>query len=182
MSFVGNGVRMLVERCLVAAAGEAVAEAQRDRALTLLVDHYGAHLLDSTRLYDGVADVLRRLRSAGVVLSVATNKHEAMARAILHGLGVGDLFAAILGGDSMPLHKPDPGIVFELVRRSGLASRDSLFIGDSTVDVATARAAGIPVCAVTWGFTRVDVLREAAPEYLIDRPDALLGLVGAQTL
>lgn len=181
IGFVGDGVRKLVERCLTEATGDVVPEARIARGLALLVEHYAAHLLDSTRLYDGVAEVLPELRARGALLSVATNKHEAMARTILLGLGVADVFASIMGGDSLPTHKPDPGIVYELARRTGLAVRETVLVGDSLVDVATARASGVHACAVTWGFARPHVLRAAAPDFLMDRPGELLGLAGGPT-
>lgn len=163
---------MLVERSLVASGGDA-ARALLGRALPCWLDYYAGHLLDTTRLHDGIEPALLRLRAAGVVLSVATNKPEAMARAILAGLGIAQLFVEVLGGDSVPVHKPDPAIVHALARRAGIPAGDTLLVGDSPVDVATARAAGIAVCAVTWGLTTEAVLRGAAPDALITRPDEL---------
>jgi phosphoglycolate phosphatase len=169
-------MRNLVARCLVASLGREVADSEVERALGLLIEHYRAHLLDSTTLYDGVAEALRELHAHGAVLTMATNKHEAMARAILCGLGAEELFVEILGGDSLPVRKPDPGVVFELGRRTGIPAPDTLFVGDSTVDVATARAAGVAVCVVAWGFTPADALVDAAPDYLITQPRELLGI------
>jgi phosphoglycolate phosphatase len=173
VGFVGNGVSKLVERCLVAAGGDA-AGARLDQALARFVAYYGEHLLDRTRLYSGIVEAIADLRARGVLLTVATNKHEAMARAILSGLGIAGEFSAVLGGDSVPIHKPDPTIVHELVRRTGVTAAATMLIGDSLVDVATARAARIAVCAVTWGLTAPDTLRDAAPDYIVDRPDQLL--------
>jgi HAD superfamily hydrolase (TIGR01509 family) len=123
-----------------------------------------------------MADAIHALRDRGIVLTVATNKHEAMARAILTGLGVAEAFSAVLGGDSVRVHKPDPMIVHELVRRTGIAAAETLLIGDSLVDVAAARAAGIAVCVVTWGLTAPDTLRDGAPDHVVDRPHELLSL------
>lgn len=148
-----------------------------DRALARWLDYYRAHLLDTTRLHAGVEDAVRRLVARDVVLSVATNKPEAMARAILAGLGIGDSFVDVLGGDSVPVHKPDPAIVHALERRTAIAREATMLVGDSLVDVATARAAGIAACAVTWGLTPADVLRDAAPDLVIERPDELLAVV-----
>ena len=175
VGFVGNGVRKLVERSIVAAGGPQTLPLL-DRALATFLDHYREHLLDTTVLYPGVAKTVRALSEHGVVLSVATNKPEAMARAIVDGLGIADAFCEVLGGDSVPAHKPDPAIVHALARRAGIAARDTLLVGDSPVDVATARAAGVAVCAVTWGLTAAGALRAAAPDRLIDRPEELLQL------
>ena len=173
---MGNGARKLVERSL-AASGGAQAEALLDRALPGFLARYGAHLLDTTVLYPGVADTLRELRARRVVLTIATNKPEVLARAILEGLHIADAFVAVLGGDSVPVHKPDPAIVHALLRRTGIAARETLLVGDSLVDVATARASGIAVCAVTWGLTDAGILRGAAPDHVVDRPDELLRVV-----
>lgn len=175
--FVGNGVRRLVARSL-AASGGVEAVALLDRALAGFLAYYRAHLLDTTLLHGGIAETIDELRAREVVLSVATNKPEALARTILDGLGIGDAFVAVLGGDSVPVHKPDPEIVHALQRRSAIPPDHTLLVGDSLVDVETARAAGIAVCAVTWGLTGAEVLRGAAPDHVIERPEELLRLVG----
>ena len=162
-----------MERSLVASSGNESVR-QLDQALAAFLEHYAAHLLDRTVLHDGVEALLRALAADGVVQSVATNKPEAMARAILHGLGVAQVFVDVVGGDSVPNHKPDPAMLHALAARTGMGPRDTLLVGDSPVDVATARAAGVAVCAVTWGLTPTAVLRDAVPDYLIDRPDELL--------
>lgn len=120
---------------------------------------------------------MRALAARDVVLSVATNKPEAMARAILGGLGVADAFVEVLGGDSVPVHKPDPAIVHALQRRTGVGPEETILVGDSLVDVATARTARIAVCAVTWGLTPAGILREASPDFVIERPEELLAVV-----
>lgn len=162
---------------MVASGGDAAARLL-DGALSRWLEHYRAHLLDTTRLHDGVEEAIRRLVARDVVLSVATNKPEAMARAILAGLGVDEVFVDVLGGDSVPVHKPDPEIVHVLARRTGISRTATILVGDSLVDVATARAAGIAVCAVTWGLTPAEVLCDASPDLVISRPAELLAAVG----
>ena len=100
------------------------------------------------------------------MLSVATNKPEAMARAILAGLGVDEVFVDVLGGDSVPVHKPDPEIVHVLARRTGISRTATILVGDSLV------------CAVTWGLTPAEVLCDASPDLVISRPAELLAAVG----
>jgi len=168
-------VRRLVEQSILAARGPADA-ATTDRALDIFLDYYGAHLLDATVLYPGVAEAVRSLRASGCVLSIATNKPEGFARTIVHGLGLGGTFCAILGGDSLPTRKPDPAVVRALATRTGVAADETLLIGDSTVDVATARAAQIAVCAVTWGLGAESALRAAQPDFCIEHPAELLDL------
>ena len=176
IGFVGNGVRRLVERSLDAAGGTSDA-VEVDRALGIFLDRYGGHLLDSTVAYAGIGDMLARLATAGRVLSIATNKPAGFAATILHGLGLSGAFATVLGGDSLQAHKPDPAVVHELARRTGVALGDTLLVGDSLVDVAAARAAGVAVCAVTWGLTPAGRLRAASPDFVIDAPGELPDLV-----
>jgi phosphoglycolate phosphatase len=121
--------------------------------------------------------VLERLRQAGVRLSVSTNKPRALSTAILEGLGLAGHFVAVVGGDSLPTRKPDPASVRVLADRVGVALAETLLVGDSTVDVATARSAGVPVCVVTWGLTRRAALEAASPDYVVDRPEEILPLV-----
>jgi phosphoglycolate phosphatase len=176
VGFVGNGVRRLVARSVEAAGGPSD-ERSVDHAVALFLERYGDHLLDTTVPYRGVLDAVGRLRAAGAVLSIATNKPEAMARRLAAALGFADDFFAVLGGDSMPSHKPDPAIVDALVERARIAKERTVLVGDSPVDVATARAAGIAVCAVTWGLTPADVLLATKPDHVVETPDQLLRLV-----
>jgi len=143
----------------------------------MFLEHYGAHLLDSTVPYPGVLRTVERLRAAGVCLSIATNKPEAMAVTIGRGLGFAQHFTGVLGGDSLPTHKPDPAIVLALVERAGVPLAQTLLVGDSPVDVATARAAGVAVCAVTWGLTPPAVLLATNPDFAVSQPEQLLGLL-----
>jgi len=175
VGFVGDGARRLIERA-VAAAGGATDQASIDRALGEFLDHYCEHLLDATALYPGIADTVAALVATGRTLSVATNKPEGLARQILDGLGVGEAFRDVIGGDSLPTRKPDPAGVLELVRRSGIAVDRTLLVGDSPVDIATARAAGIAVCTVSWGFGASDALRDAEPDFAVVRAQEILAL------
>jgi phosphoglycolate phosphatase len=177
IGFIGHGVRRLVSRAIAAAGGPGDEDALVDRALALFLACYDGHLLDTTVLYPGVLETIARLRAAGIVLAIATNKPRAMALAIADGLGFAADFARVLGGDSQPRHKPDPAIVDALVAASRIARVETLLVGDSVVDVATARAAGVAVCGVTWGLTPAAVLREAQPDYCIGAPAELLDVV-----
>ena len=102
--YIGQGARVLVQRALGPAH-----EGRLDEGLEVFLTYYGTHLLDHTVAYDGIPETLAALADAGVVLSVLTNKPAAMSRAILDGLRLLSHFAAVVGGDSLPLRKPDPG-------------------------------------------------------------------------
>jgi phosphoglycolate phosphatase len=157
--FVGEGARVLLARA-VAPHDHLV-----EPALAAWRPHYEAHCLDRTRAYPGIPALLAGARR---VLAVHTNKPGPLARKILDGLGLLSRFSAVLGGDEAP-RKPDPTGVRELMARAGSAPHETVFIGDSRVDVRTARAAGVALVAVTWGFgTRAELAAEGATA-LVDR-------------
>src|SRR5690606_26644588 len=149
--FIGEGARRLVERAL-RAAGASSDRATVDEALALFLEIYGAHLLDTTVAYPGIEALLERLRAADVRLSVLTNKPRGFAARILDGLGLASRFGAVLGGDSLPTRKPDPAGLRRLIDDAGVPVEETLVVGDSLVDVETARNAKVAVCAVSWGL------------------------------
>src|SRR5262249_10535208 len=136
-AFVGDGVRALLERAL----GGADAKEVVDRAMAAFLQHYGAHLLDSTALYPGIRELLDALRHRGVTLSVLSNKPEDLVRRIVDGLGIASCFLAVLGGDSLPTRKPDPAGVHHLLAAAGVTPSQGLLVGDSPIDRDTAAAA-----------------------------------------
>jgi phosphoglycolate phosphatase len=140
--FVGEGARVLLERAVSPHLY------LLEPALAAWRPHYEAHCLDRTRPYPGLEALLAASPRA---LAVHTNKPGAMARKILAGLGLLARFAAVTGGDEAP-RKPDPAGVREIMARVGASPADTVFVGDSRVDVATARAAAIAFVGVTWGF------------------------------
>jgi phosphoglycolate phosphatase len=166
-SYVGNGAPVLIRRAL----GPAASEAEVERALEYFLIWYGDHKLDNTRLYPGVRDALGRLKAAGIPLAVLTNKPVRVSLAIVEGLGVGECFFRVYGGNSFPEKKPNPIGVDTLMAESGAERARTLVVGDSGVDVRTARNAGVPVYGVTYGF---------APEsFETDPPDRRFDSMGA---
>lgn len=171
LSYVGEGARLLVERCLRHAGLDLPA----DGVLPVYLECYGERLLDTTRLYPGVAGALDAL--AGTTLAVLTNKPGDMSRTILEGLGVASRFARIWGAGDVPSRKPDPEGLLRLMSDLGAVAADTWMAGDSATDVDAARAAGVRVAGVTWGF-HPGALRAAGPDVLIDDPRALSSLAG----
>lgn len=168
--YVGEGVARLMERALPPGM-----ESRLEEAVQIFRERYAANLLESTRPYPGVPSLLEALRERGARLGLATNKPEAFSRTILDGLGLTPHFHAILGGDSLPERKPHPMCVDVLRRRAGAPPRErTLFVGDSRVDVLTARNAGVPVCAVTYGLEDPEVLAAHAPDFTAASPAAIL--------
>jgi phosphoglycolate phosphatase len=169
LSFVGEGARLLVERCLAHVGSTLPAE----EVLPVYLGCYKARLLDSTRLYPGVAEALDAL--AGPALAVLTNKPGDLSRAILEGLGVGGRFARVWGAGDVAGRKPDPAGLLGLMADLGAAASSTWMVGDSATDVAAARAAGVRAAGVTWGF-QPEALRAAGPDRLVDDPRQLVEL------
>jgi len=150
--YVGDGARALVERALGPTRRELWNE-----GVERFLAYYDEHLLDRSCLYPGMMELLAALGAAGVSISVLTNKPEGFSRRILAGLGVAGAFIDVVGGDTLPVRKPDPRGVTHLLARAGVSPARALVVGDSSVDVATARAARVPFCGVAWGFDPGDL-------------------------
>ena len=161
-SYIGDGASMLVRRALGDAEGEAGDEAHVSHALQRFLDHYREHKLDHTRLYPGVLDALTSVRDSrpGCLMAVLTNKPVAPSHDICMGLGISAFFFRIYGGNSFHTKKPDPLGLQTLMREAALElgiSDDSMpertvMIGDSAVDVLTARSGGAYAIGCSFGF------------------------------
>ena len=173
-AMVGDGAAKLVERGF-ADTGDPVDPA----ALPALVDrflvHYAAGRHAMTTAFPGVGQTLAALRARGCRLGVCTNKPYRPTVEILDILGLAGYFTGVTGGDSLPVRKPDPGHLLGTLDLMGGRPDQALMIGDSANDVAVARAAGVPVVIVTYGYTRVPA-RELRADALIDRFDELLAV------
>lgn len=168
---VGDGARVLVERSL-GPGNRALVE----RGLGIFMEYYGRHLLDATRPYPGIPEALAALVACGVALSVLTNKPAAMTQAIVDGLGLAPRFVAIVGGDSLGVRKPDPAGLAHLRKLTGTPRERMLLVGDSAIDVRTARAGDVAFCGVAWGLAP-DGLRAAGAERILTHPAELVGVV-----
>jgi phosphoglycolate phosphatase len=170
-SYVGNGAPMLVRRALPQASEEDVT-----RGLRFFLDYYRDHMLDSTTLYPGVREALDELHSADVPLAVLTNKPVRFSVHMLEGLGLDTHFFRVYGGNSFSEKKPHPLGLEILLRESGAHRSRSIMVGDSAVDVLTARNAGVRACGVSWGF-QPETFTAAPPDFMIDDLRELLALV-----
>lgn len=146
-TMVGDGVARLVGRAF-AARGQTADAA----AIAAYAADYGAHYAVASRLYPGVPDTLAALEAGGWRLAVCTNKPEVPARALLAALGIGGRFAAIGGGDSFPVRKPDPAHLLATLAAAGGDPGAAVMAGDHANDLAAARAAGLPGIFAAWGY------------------------------
>jgi len=165
--YIGHGAPQLVGRAL----GNAATEEERERALKFFLAHYEEHKLDSTCAYSGVREALERL--AAFPMAILTNKPARVSVRILEGLGLGKYFGAVYGGNSFETKKPDPLGARTILREFGAAPAEALLIGDSEVDVQTARNAGTFAAAVNYGFGTHNRAAHPADIYL----DCLTDLV-----
>ena len=160
--YVGSGAPVLVQRALPNAGQE-----DWSRGLKYFLEYYREHMLDATRLYPGVREALDQLHCAGRPLAVLTNKPIRFTLQMLEGLGIDLHFFRVYGGNSFPEKKPHPMGLDALIAESGAARDRTVMVGDSAVDVQTARNAGVLACGVRWGF-QPEAFAAWPPDFLID--------------
>ncbi len=175
-SYVGNGAAVLVRRALGPDASEALVQ----EALLYFLKFYRVHALEHTQLYPGVRETLEELSKSGHHLAVLTNKPVRISFDIVGALGLQSHFLRVYGGDSFTNKKPDPIGINTLIGEANGSSNATLMVGDSGVDVQTARNAGVPSCGVAWGF-QPEAFRLDPPDLLIHEPHELLAIAGDRT-
>jgi phosphoglycolate phosphatase len=163
-SYVGNGVPVLIQRAM----GPEATQDEVRAALEYFLDYYRHHAVDCTELYPGVRESLERLHEASVPMGVLTNKPARISQSIMEHFGLGSMMLAIYGGNSFEHKKPHRVGIDKLCSDAGVPHRDTWMVGDSYVDVQTARNAGVAACGVTYGF-QPDSFREFPPDVLVDR-------------
>lgn len=163
-AFVGQGAAVLLARAMAGGSAAELAEARQ-----VFFAHYRDHCLDTTRLFPGWDAVL----AAGLTLVCATNKPERFARIILDGLGLTPRFSLVVGGDTLAVKKPDPGVAAHIAAGIGLAPAGFIMIGDGLPDAELARNAGFPFWAAGWGYVRPGELEPYAAAWLA-RPEDIL--------
>jgi phosphoglycolate phosphatase len=162
-SYVGNGAPVLMRRAL----GPEASEADVTRALEFFLKYYRAHMLDNTRLYPGVREALDELLQGGAKMAVLTNKPVRFSRSLVEGLGLAGHFFQVYGGNSFDQKKPHPIGIETLRNESGAARESTVMVGDSAVDVRTARNAGVVACGVLYGF-QPETFASEPPDLLVN--------------
>ena len=168
---VGAGGRALIERGLahhgIAPASRDIDALQRD-----FITHYGRVMPADSRPYPGLIAALDRFEAAGWHFAVCTNKTEALSRQLLAALGLTPRLKAICGGDTFPVRKPEAAHLLGTIERAGGAADRAVMVGDSRADIEAARNAGVPVVAVSFGYTDIPVT-QLGPDTVIDHFDQL---------
>ena len=169
---VGNGVRVLIERAL----GDRAAPELTDRLLQEFIGIYDRDCLNLSRPYDGMPEAAAAMKEQGVRLAVITNKPDPQAKKIITHF-YGDLFDGIYGLSEGRKAKPDPALTLAALANLGVPAREAVFVGDSNVDIRTAKAAGLRSVGVLWGFRSRRELEEAGADVLVSHPQELVELV-----
>jgi phosphoglycolate phosphatase len=175
--WIGHGAKHMVERAIGPAA-QRLTQAERDALLERYFDYYGRHIAVASRPFEGAVAALERFRGAGARLAVCTNKMELMSKALLDALDLSRFFVAVAGRDTLQAAKPHPEHLLGTIRMAGGDAARAVMIGDSAIDVATAKAAGVPVVGVSFGYTDTPV-RELKPDAVIDHYRELEAAVAA---
>ena len=164
-NLVGGGARSMIQRSL-AAEGRKLDAAQVERLVEDFIEHYAAHIADRSRPFPGLEAALDELAAGGCRFAVCTNKLEWLAVRLLDALALSKRFVAICGADTFGLQKPNPDLLRRTIARAAGEPGQAVMVGDSLSDVATARAAGVPVVAVDYGYTETAV-SEMGPDRVI---------------
>lgn len=149
---VGFGSRVMIERAF-ALRKRHLAPDQLDALQAIFLEHYTANVPGHSRPFPGAVETIERFLAAGYTAAVCTNKLEGMSLSLLEALGLVGHFRAICGGDTFPMRKPDPGHLLRTIAMAGADPQRAVMVGDSRTDIDTAKAAGVPVIAVDFGYT-----------------------------
>ncbi|HYP13094.1 MAG TPA: phosphoglycolate phosphatase, partial [Bryobacteraceae bacterium] len=171
-SYVGNGAPVLIRRSIEPDAPGANLEA----ALDFFVSYYFDHRVEFTSVYPGVPETLKALAEKGIAMAILTNKPVRISHAILDDLGISGYFRRVYGGNSFEQKKPHPIGIQTLLAETATEPQQALMVGDSAVDIQTARNAGVPSCGVTFGF-QPESLTTHPPDFLLSRMEELLDVV-----
>ncbi|MFH1573387.1 MAG: HAD-IA family hydrolase [Acidobacteriota bacterium] len=165
VDFVGDGVDKLVLRALRESRGGEPGPEILRQGLSVLIEEYGRHLMDYTRLYPGVREMLAALDWG--TFGVVSNKLERFSRSVLSGFGLADHFCVIFGGDTFPQRKPDPTPLLRAMEICGAAPGETVMVGDSPADILAGKAAGVFTCGFGCGFRSPEELRTAGCDILV---------------
>lgn len=172
--FVGNGVNKLLYRAL---PDEYKSDEWVQKMRSVMLPYYSAHCTDRTAPYEGIAELLDSIVEAGIKVAVASNKYqEATTAMVAHYFG-SIPFVAVLGQRQEVPVKPDPTIVYDILSIADVKSEDALYVGDTAVDMQTARNSNITAVGVTWGFRPRTELEAEQPAHIVDEIDELRRII-----
>lgn len=168
---VGQGARVMIKRAFELRK-VTLEEAETDALFSIFVEHYRQNMPGKSRPFPGVVECLERLAAAGMALAVCTNKSEDLAIPLIEELGLTAHFAAITGGDTFPVRKPDAAHIFGTIEKAGGTRDRAVMVGDSINDILAAKNAGVPSIGVDFGYSDVPI-ESLSPSTVISHFDAL---------
>lgn len=175
--YVGNGLYVLVKRILTQELDGEPDQALYDKALPIYWEYYRSNVSQFSQLYDGVQEALDTLKARGIKLACVTNKAEEFTKTLLAHLKIDTYFEVMVGGDTLEKKKPDPLPLLHIAKTVGVPIENCLMVGDSRHDIAAARAAGMRVAAVPYGYNHGDDIAESNPDVVVqslaELPDLL---------
>lgn len=172
--FVGNGIKKLIERAM---PENARTDDNIEKLRTHFTEYYNRHNTDQTKPYEGIPELLSQLDSKGVKLAVASNKYQSAVEKLITHFFPEIHWTAIEGQKDIYPAKPDPAIVSDIISKCPTALDDILYVGDSGVDIKTARRAGVESAGVTWGFRPLTELKEYNTDNIVNAPHEILDIV-----
>lgn len=168
ISYVGDGIRKLVERCIVNQ------DVDLEKAESIFIEAYSSRIVETTKPYPGIMDVLDYMMNR--CIAILTNKSYRFTKQITDALGLTNYFPVILGGDTLEKKKPDPCGVEYILNYFKIPKEHAVLIGDGKNDVLSAKNAGIASIYVTYGYTHRDSLKDYNPDFIVDHPTELLNI------
>ena len=170
--FVGNGIPKLIERMLPAGHDKATEE----RAFAMFNEYYSQHKCDHIKPYPGMPEMIREIKSHGVICGANSNKADEFTKELIR-LNYGDEITEVIGYGAGFQPKPDPGAALEIIRRTGVKPEEALYVGDSDVDIMTGHNAGIAVCGALWGFRGYEELAAKKPTFFAHNAGELRDII-----
>jgi phosphoglycolate phosphatase len=170
--FVGNGIGKLIER----AVPEGTDTELKDKVFSTFMPYYSEHCADKTRAYDGICEAISELRKRGYLTAVVSNKADSAVQILCKDY-FPDMFDYAVGEKEGARRKPYPDSVYDVLEKLDIKKEAAVYIGDSDVDVSTARNSGLKVIGVSWGFRGRELLESYGADWIIDRPEELFEII-----
>ncbi len=173
--FVGNGAKVLIEKTLRAAGDENLN--RFEEAFEVYGRIFDDNCTYKVKPYDGIPEMLHQMKERGMKLGVLSNKPDRQAVHVVSEIFGTDTFDIVQGQKEGVPRKPDPAAALSIAGQFGISPKEAIYIGDSEVDAATGKAAGMDTILVSWGFRPKEELREAAPEWIVDRAEEIMAII-----
>lgn len=171
-SFVGNGVEVLMEKAIAGA----VSKEEEEKCLSLFKEHYSRNMNNKTKPYNGILNLIKSLRERNYHIAIVSNKFDSAVKE-LNEIYFEGMFPVAIGSSETVAKKPAPDSVFEALRYLGVSKESAIYVGDSDVDVMTAKNSGLPCVGVTWGFRDEELLREMGAAFIIHTLEQLFDIL-----